>query len=253
MWLCGLDLGQASDYTAFSAIERDEGLVYRCRQLQRFKLGMAYTAQVAQVVTWLSVPPLVGCNLVVDHTGVGRAVVDLIRERNPPVTLVPITITAGQDFTSDRRGGYHVPKKDLVTALNLVMQQQRFKVAPQLPLAETLTTELANFRVKVTKDIHEQFGAWRDGEHDDLVLSIALAIWWSEAQQRYWKGVVASSDGLAAYAPDTQDKESGDVRDAGTVNRIDALHEGLRRDGGTSLDMARRLVPGFLDGTEEDD
>ncbi len=69
------------------------------------------------------------------------------------------------------------------------------------------------------------------------------------AQQRMWQS--ASEGGLAAYAPDTQDKESGGIRGAETVNRIDALYEGLRRDGGTSLDMARRLVPGFLDGEED--
>jgi hypothetical protein len=40
--------------------------------------------------------------------------------------------------------------------------------------------ELQQFQVKVTAAAHETFGVWRDGQHDDLVLAVALACWWSE-------------------------------------------------------------------------
>ena len=37
--------------------------------------------------------------------------------------------------------------------------------------------EMAEMPVKVTLTGHEQYGAWREGQHDDLVLAVALACW----------------------------------------------------------------------------
>jgi hypothetical protein len=48
--------------------------------------------------------------------------------------------------------------------------------------AETLETELQNFRVKITAAANETFGAWRERDHDDLVLALALAVWHAEKQ-----------------------------------------------------------------------
>ena len=36
------------------------------------------------------------------------------------------------------------------------------------------------FRVKVTAARHEVFQSWREGQHDDLVLAVALAAWLGE-------------------------------------------------------------------------
>jgi hypothetical protein len=40
-------------------------------------------------------------------------------------------------------------------------------------------------RVKITASGNEQYGAWREGEHDDLVLAVALACW---GARRAWGG-----------------------------------------------------------------
>jgi hypothetical protein len=42
---------------------------------------------------------------------------------------------------------------------------------------ERLIREMSEMRVKVTAGRHEQYGVWREGEHDDLVLAVALACW----------------------------------------------------------------------------
>ena len=65
-------------------------------------------------------------------------------------------------------GSYHVPKKELITALQVVMQGRRLQIARSLPEAATLVRELQNFQVKITAAANETFGAWRDGQHDDL-------------------------------------------------------------------------------------
>jgi hypothetical protein len=50
-------------------------------------------------------------------------------------------------------------------------------------LASVLVQELLNFRVKITEAANETFGAG-DGEHDDIVLAVALACWYAEGRAK---------------------------------------------------------------------
>ena len=41
-----------------------------------------------------------------------------------------------------------------------------------------LKEELLNFKMKINVATgHDSYEAWREGEHDDLVLAAALAVW----------------------------------------------------------------------------
>lgn len=74
-----------------------------------------------------------------------------------------------------------VPKRDLVSAALVLMQNERLKIAEALELRETLVRELLAFRVKINvATAHDSYEAWREGDHDDLVLSVALACWAGE-------------------------------------------------------------------------
>jgi hypothetical protein len=79
-----------------------------------------------------------------------------------------------------------VPKKELVSVLQVMLQARRIKVAPTLPEAKTLVRELTTFQVKITPAANEVFGAWREGQHDDLVLAVAIAIWQAEHLLELW-------------------------------------------------------------------
>jgi hypothetical protein len=57
------------------------------------------------------------------------------------------------------------------------MQQGGLQIAEGMKEGATLVKEMAEMRVKVSGSGNEQFGAWRDGEHDDLVLAVSLACW----------------------------------------------------------------------------
>jgi hypothetical protein len=46
-----------------------------------------------------------------------------------------------------------------------------------------LIKELQNFKVKITAAANEIFEAWREGEHDDLLLAVAIAAWMGERMQ----------------------------------------------------------------------
>jgi len=117
---------------------------------------------------------------VVDATGVGAPVVDLLRHAGVR-SLEAITITAGD---SVYQGGSHhrVPKRELVSTMVVLLQSGRLKVAEDLPDAGLLIQELLNFRIKIDPlTAHDSYGAWREGQNDDLVLATALACWYGES------------------------------------------------------------------------
>ena len=72
---------------------------------------------------------------------------------------------------------YRVPKRDLIVGLQVLMQQGGLQIAEGMKEGATLVKEMAEMRVKISGSGNEQFGAWRSGEHDDLVLAVALACW----------------------------------------------------------------------------
>ena len=89
-----------------------------------------------------------------------------------------------------------IPKKDLVMGLQLTLQQGTLQIAGRMKYGPALVTEMAEMRVKITSPGHEQFGAWREGTHDDLVFAVALACWGARRAypgdvgrgQQYWTG-----------------------------------------------------------------
>ena len=183
-FVAGLDLGQTADFSALAILEIDDAgaePTYTMKSLERFKLGTSYVAIVRQVAEWYTRPPLANSLLAVDQTGVGRAVVDLMLAHPAALwDLIPITITAGHQVTANPDGSRHVPKKDLVGALQVLMQSGRLTFSRKLKEVATLVKELENFKVKITTAANETFGAWREGQHDDLVLAAALAAWIGE-------------------------------------------------------------------------
>src|SRR5258708_37659772 len=90
-YVLSADLGQSADPTALSVIEHCHAFreyarggsdqvedTFDVRHLQRLPLGLSYPSVVQEVAMLLARPPLVGnCELVIDETGVGRAVADI--------------------------------------------------------------------------------------------------------------------------------------------------------------------------------
>src|SRR5690606_8308822 len=128
-------------YTAVSVIERravysrEHGreTQYDVRHLERY-LGEPYTAIITRsqgVLRKLKDP-----KVVVDGTGVGRPVIDLMRERGiSPV--VPVIITGGDSVTEevvDGRREFRVPKRDLVGCLQVLLQNRQLRIPSSLDL-----------------------------------------------------------------------------------------------------------------------
>jgi hypothetical protein len=99
-------------------------------------------------------------------------------------SMTPVLITSGATVSTDEAGYTHVPKRDLVGATQVLLQNKQVRIGPSLPEAQTLTSELQTFQTKISvQTAHESFGAWREGQHDDLVLALALALWFATTRQ----------------------------------------------------------------------
>jgi hypothetical protein len=83
--------------------------------------------------------------LVVDRTGVGPAVTDLLRKSG--VSHMGVSITAGDRERRDNKGWY-VPKGNLVSALQVAFSTGRLKIASGLGLAEILKDELPKLQAQ---------------------------------------------------------------------------------------------------------
>ena len=91
-----------------------------------------------------------GYRLVPDATGVGRPVVDMIRAYGVK-RMVPVVITGGNAQTYDQESAmYHVPKRNLVSTLQILLGEERLKFAAGIPEAKIVKEELQNFKMKLT-------------------------------------------------------------------------------------------------------
>lgn len=196
MNILGLDLGQAADFSALCALQRKECLgpflpqsrpnkYYACLGLKRWPLGTSYPNIVKEVEDLTKKAELQDAFLIVDASGVGRPVIDMLKEAHLPAKLKPVIITAGnsESFTNSY---YHVAKQMLISNAQIVLQERRVRLPTNSSEITTLVRELENYRVKVTQAANETFNA-REGEHDDLCLAFALCCWWGEKKlKKVW-------------------------------------------------------------------
>jgi hypothetical protein len=203
----GLDLGKAQDHTAIAVIERAalvwperdpvtmawrEETQYWLRHGERLPLGTAYLQIVEHVKQLVQREPLRGrAVLVVDATGVGAPVVELLQGPSGvrgACPVVPVVITGGMSASlaaAGTSGGCsRVPKRDLMEGLQVAFETRRLGVAQGLRCWPMLQQELREMRVqRSSKSGASQYG----GKRDDLVLALALA-WWRAEQYRPFHG-----------------------------------------------------------------
>ena len=226
----GLDLGQAHDHSAVGILEQELRMAdlpinqqredprapisfkplapsiidntYLLRYLKRYPLGTPYPKIVEHVFELMQEPMLYHYGrLIVDKTGVGAPIVDmLIAKKLRPIGIV---ITGGNDVVKVQgKREYHVPKADIVSALALLYHSKRIKMSGKLAEAKTLRKEMGDFSYKISRTGHTSYGAEGAGENDDLVLSVGIAAWYA-LRGNYVKVDVPFQDGA-----DVDEKEN---------------------------------------------
>lgn len=178
----GLDLGQQNDYSVLSVFtvkfNEDNRALYELPYLKRFRLKTSYVDIVDQVIAIINkYNLLLNYSLIVDYTGVGRPVVDLFRQKH--LNPVALSITGGIKTNWVTNVEVNVPKKDIVTYLQLVLQNNRIAIAHDLPLLRTLTQEFLSFQLKIrdnTMSVTSSYGG-AYGVNDDIVMSMGIAVW----------------------------------------------------------------------------
>ena len=165
----GIDLGQSSDPTAICVLERQAGVLdfntpeeRHCnigripqkkavrllvRHLERLALGLPYPAQVEHVKNLLARPPLTGdedrvkpAELVIDQTGVGRAVGDIFNAAG--LCPIKVVITAGNEVTAAGHNTWHVSKTHLISGVDAALHTGELLFADKLSEALTMKNEL---------------------------------------------------------------------------------------------------------------
>lgn len=202
-FVVGCDLGQSSDPTAIAVLEHTTGVIdagseleRHCglsgrlqtaveyvdvRHLERLPLGTSYPRIVQHVKDMLARPPLCGdrhlapAELLIDSTGVGRAVADIFTDAG--LRPQQVTITAGAEVTCVGRDRWHVSKTHLISVVDAMLHRGALRFAARLHEAGAMKGELQDFRRKLSDAGRATYAA-RTGQHDDLVLAVAIACWW---------------------------------------------------------------------------
>jgi hypothetical protein len=174
-WIIGGDIGQAQD-PAVNAILEATAAGLDLAHLERLLLGTPYPAVAERLGALYRAAPS-PCDLVIDVTGVGRAVLDLLRQAGISPVAVSI-IGRGVERLEPADGIWRVPKARLMSPLACAIEGARFSIAPDLPERETFKAELAAFHRKLNQRGYAVLGGKL--EHDDTVIAVALAVWWAE-------------------------------------------------------------------------
>lgn len=179
----GFDLGRMRDHSAIAVIELDRQGRKRMvvRSVKRIPLGTPYEEVLEILRRTVGLLQSLGtCRAVVDATGVGSAVVEMLKECGLGCETVAVTITGGDQ---PRQLGYqcgvlwwNVPKHELVGRVQVMLEKEELRIPRSLAEVGSVVRELKAMRVGVTDRRKGKMEA-RGKDHDDLIMAIALGCW----------------------------------------------------------------------------
>lgn len=191
----GVDIGQRRDPTAIVVAEATRSLIptgpvgwqteFDVRHLERLPLGTSYpdvADRVGEIVRNLWRRPAPNGRrvwLVLDSTGVGNPVVELVRQR---VTSNTAAITGATFIHGERLNGtigdkeIRVGKSFLVSRMQALFQTRRIRLPVDHREAQAMLKELQEYEIRIDAATSaDTYGAFKTGAHDDLVTALGLA------------------------------------------------------------------------------
>lgn len=123
-------------------------------------------------------------DLLVDSTGVGEAVCDMMED----IGLSPIRVMFTGGDTSRITGtrnanGFmsrmqvNVPKNELVDTLQMALQERRLRLAEGIPFEQDIRKQFSHFVGVMSKSKNIIYNNDSDDVHDDIVCAMALIVW----------------------------------------------------------------------------
>ena len=123
-------------------------------------------------------------DLLVDSTGVGEAVCDMMED----IGLSPIRVMFTGGDTSRITGtrasnGFmtrmqvNVPKNELVDTLKIALQERRLRIAEGIPFEQDIRKQFSHFVGVMSKSKNMIYNNDSDDVHDDIVCAMSLVAW----------------------------------------------------------------------------
>ncbi len=187
-YIVGVSIGNMSQPTAIAIIEQEtrargnweiEATGLRLRHLERISLDMRYPAMVDHIDGLINKlkehEQSDETDLIIDTTGTGSSVGNLIKESGlKPISVI---ITAGSGESETEHQNWRVSKAELVGGLQVALQSDRIDMAAELDLVPVLVKELQSFKMRTPTINDNDPESWREGQFDDLVFAVGLALW----------------------------------------------------------------------------
>ena len=123
--------------------------------------------------------------ILLDISSVGPAPLRAFRSRGIYPTAIDLTGADAEGYVNDAQ---RAPLRDVIGAAQVVLQTARLKVAGALDLAKTLVSDLQAFNPKPIARNPDL----RGGRNADLVLALAVALWWGDRLR--WDDDMLSDD-----------------------------------------------------------
>ena len=202
--IIGLDIGQKVDRTVLVLLEKyqDYGSdpfigrnkvgkpYYVLRYMERFKLDIPTPQQLDRVkLTYEQVikkynkdlpagKSPIKPNLVIDLGNVGRAHFDEYQQTG--LNVYGINYLGDGAKTSQDGAIYGVSKKDLTSALAILLENERLQIADNIQDRKIIIQELSKFTWKISAAGNITAENLKDSDHDDIVCSLMGACWFGE-------------------------------------------------------------------------
>ena len=111
--------------------------------------------------------------ILLDISSVGAAPLRAFQSQGMYPAAIDLTNAGEEGYANDVQ---HVPLRDVLGAAQVVLQMARLRVASALELAKTLVSDLQAFDPKPSA----RNADLRGGRNADLVLALAIALWWGD-------------------------------------------------------------------------
>ena len=189
LWYLGLDAGQRRDHSALAVLYLYGNVHGQCRTtyeylfepkleiryLKRFPIGLGYKKLYEKLKDRLQEfdpdLPLTAKHLVIDAGGPGPPLVDRLRANlSRHVTIKPVIITGGKGANTLAGGYTGVPRRTIVSNLQLLLAAKTLRCDSSLSGWSLLKEELLELSGNDTQPAE-------NSAHDDLAIATGLAAW----------------------------------------------------------------------------